>query len=112
MSEISSAEWRAYAQDSEREISTLHTRIAALEAQLAEARRPEMVRDEPTQKGFYWRRIGANTQPCVVFVSREQGLWVYEVPGHPGTIGIWHDEDVFWSAKPIPYDPMPKEEPT
>lgn len=107
MSEISSAEWRAYAQDSEREISTLHTRIATLESQLAEARRPEMVRELPNEEGWYWRRRWDLLQAVSVF--KNQGIWVYIAPGDSSSHGIWHDEDVFWSAKPIHCDPMPKE---
>ena len=59
MSEISSAEWRAYAQDSEREISTLHTRIATLESQLAEARRDSERLDAVEQNSWTvarWRK--------------------------------------------------------
>lgn len=84
--------------------------ISLLKAQVAKLTRPEMTRELPSYKGFYWRRIGPSTEPCVVFVSRQQGFWVYEIPGCPEPIGIWPSDEVFWSATPIPVDPMPKEE--
>lgn len=82
-------------------------RIATLESQLAEARRPEMVRELPNEEGWYWRRRWDLLQAVSVF--KNQGIWVYIAPGDSSSHGIWHDEDVFWSAKPIPCDPMPKE---
>jgi len=73
-------------------------------------KRPPMTKTTPTQKGFYWRQAGPGTEPVIVFVSRHLGFWVYELSGHDERIGIWDNEHVYWSAKPITPDELPKEE--
>lgn len=103
------------AQDNKRlEIANeqLRARVAELESQLAQLKRPPMTRELPQEPGLYWRVSDAYPEDyIVVLVSR------HYMTGQPEVfekIGIQHEYNAsdfsngLWSARPIEMDPMPE----